>query len=773
MFELLVTTDPLLISREPALLAILLAAPFLVSAVWKWHQYLFQYFNAFLFHCLYRIKVRGRENWPAEGGAVIVANHSTWIDGCLVMVSVPRCTRMIASLGNFNGPFMRWLAWYTGIILITGGPKSLRRGIQIAREALEDDELVGIFPEGGITRTCQIQSFRPGVMKLLDDIDVPVIPMYIDQTWGSMYSYSGGKAGLKWPDAIRRKFTVNVGKPLENPQSLHEIRQALQELGARCVSDRQPPFVAPARAFVRSCKKRKFRLKVADSAGTEATGGSLLMRSLILRRMLNKHVLDADEQHVGVLIPPSVGGVVTNMALALDRRVAVNLNYTVSNAIMNECIRKAGIRHVLTSKKVMEKFDFQFDCEVFYLEDLREKLGLMDKLAGVTGAFVTPRRLLEASLGLGKCRKDDVLTIIFTSGSTGVPKGVMLTNENIATNVDAIDQVVKLNSQDTLIGILPFFHSFGYTVTLWGTMSLDIAAAYHFSPLDAQQIGKLCEKYNVSILLSTPTFLRRYLRKCTPEQFHNLDVVVAGAEKLPVEICDAFEKKFGVRPIEGYGATELSPLVSVNVPPSRRGDNYMVDCKEGTVGRPVPNVAAKITDVDTGEVLGANAEGNLWITGPNVMKGYLKEPEKTGEAIQDGWYDTGDMALIDDDGFIKITGRLSRFSKIGGEMVPHVIIEDTLSGLLDEDEQDDLRFAVTSVPDEKKGERLVVLHTEVKKVPADYCQGLTQAGLPNLFVPAANCFYRVEELPLLGTGKLDLRAMKKLALELASEKSTK
>ncbi|MGI9516125.1 MAG: AMP-binding protein [Pirellulaceae bacterium] len=770
MIELLANLQSLPLSRELSVLAILLAVPCLLSAVWKWHQYLFQYFCYFMFRILYRLRITGRENWP-EGGAVIVANHSTWIDGYMVMIAVPGCTRAIASLGNFNNPFLKWLAWYTGVILITGGPKSLRRGIQTAREALMDGEMVGIFPEGGITRTCQIQSFRPGVLKLLDGVDVPVIPMYIDQSWGSFYSYSGGKAGLKRLDRFRRAFTINVGKPLENPQSLHEIRQALQELGARCVSERQPPFVAPAKSFVRSCKRRKFRFKVADSAGTEITGGSLLMRSLIARRMLNKHVLDADEQQVGVLIPPSVGGVVTNMALALDRRVAVNLNYTVSNAIMNECIRKAGIKHVLTSRKVMEKFDFDFDCEVVYLDDLREKITLLQKLAGIIGAYLTTRLVLEALLGLGKCQKDDVLTIIFTSGSTGVPKGVMLTNENIATNVEAIDQVVKLNSQDTLIGILPFFHSFGYTVTLWGTMSLDIAAAYHFSPLDSQQVGKLCQKYNVSILLSTPTFLRSYMRKCTPEQFHNLDVVVAGAEKLPVEICDAFEKKFGVRPIEGYGATELSPLVSVNVPPSRRGDNYMVDCKEGTVGRPVPNVAAKITDVDTGEVLGANEEGNLWITGPNVMKGYLNEPEKTGEVIQDGWYDTGDMALIDDDGFVKITGRLSRFSKIGGEMVPHLIIEDTLSGLLDEDEQDELRVAVTAVPDPRKGERLIVLHTELRKSPADYCQGLSDAGLPNLFIPAANCFFQVDELPLLGTGKLDLRAMKQQALDMASDKA--
>lgn len=741
----------------------------LAASAWTWRQKIFQFFCRSILRTIYRIRVVGMENWPTEGGAVLVGNHSTWIDGQLVLTIAPRRTRMIAWSGNFGGLFRKWIAWVADVILITGGPKSIMRGLKMANQAVKDGDVVGIFPEGGISRTGQLQSFKPGVMRIIRGTGGVLVPIYIDQTWGSIFSFAGGNTIWKWPKSIRRPITITIGKPIPEPDSVHSIRQAVQNAGAEAVANRQPPFVAPVQSFVRVCKKRKFSLKAADSSGTEVTGGAMLMRTLILRRLLAKHVLAPDEKHVGVLIPPSFGGFATNLALAMDKRVAVNLNYTVSNEIMNNCIQQAGIRNVLTSRKVMEKFDFEFDCNVVYLDDLREKLTLGDKLAGAIGAFAVPGRVLEAQLGINNCQKDDVLTIIFTSGSTGVPKGVMLTNENIATNVQAMDQVVKLQRSDTLIGILPFFHSFGYTVTLWGVGAVDIGGVYHFSPLDSMQIGKLSQKYNVTILLATPTFLRSYLRKCTPEQFHKLDVVVAGAEKLPAELCEAFEKKFGVRPVEGYGATELSPLVSVNVPPSRRGDNYMVDCKEGTVGRPVPNVAARITHVDTGEELGVNEEGTLWIKGPNTMKGYLDLPEKTAEVLQDGWYNTGDVALIDDDGFIRITGRISRFSKIGGEMVPHVIIEDTLSGLLDEDEQDELRFAVTAVPHPKKGEQLIVLHTKIKKSPSDYCQGLAESGLPNLYIPSANSFYQVEELPLLGTGKLDLRAMKEKAVELAGK----
>ncbi len=739
----------------------------LATTQWTWYQSAFRYFCLTLFRIMYRIRVRGMENWPRQGGAVLVANHSTWIDGAFMLIIAPRRTRMIAWSGNFSNFVMRFLGWMADVILISGGPKSIRRGLKSARQAVMEGQVVGIFPEGGISRTGQVQSFKRGIMRVTDGTGVPVIPVYIDQIWGSIFTFSSSRTLWKLPRLRRRRVTMHVGRPVRNPDSIFAIRQSLQQLGARAVSERQPPFVSPVQSFVRSCKRQKFRFKAADSAGTRGTGSSVLMRSLILRRMLRTHVLSDDEKHVGVLIPPSFGGAVTNMALALDRRVAVNLNYTVSNEIMNQCIATAGIRHVLTSRRALEKFDFTFDCDVYCLEDLKEKVSLSDKLAGICGAWLTPGFLLERQLGISHNGPDDVLTIIFTSGSTGVPKGVLLSNRNIASNVEAIDQVIKLRPDDVLLGILPFFHSFGYTVTLWGAMSLNIAAAYHFSPLDVMQIGKLCQEHNVTILLTTPTFLRSYMRKCRPEHFHKLDVAVAGAEKLPVELCAAFEKKFGVRPVEGYGCTELSPLVSVNIPPSRRGDNYMIDCKEGTVGRPIPNVAARVTHVDTGEELGFDEEGTLWISGPNVMQGYLDQPEKTAEVLVDGWYNTGDVALIDEDGFIKITGRISRFSKIGGEMVPHVIVEETLCGLLDEDEQDQMRFAVTSVGDSKKGERLIVLHTELKQSPSEYCQQLAAAGLPNIFIPSANSFYAVPEIPVLGTGKLDLQRVRQVAEELA------
>jgi acyl-[acyl-carrier-protein]-phospholipid O-acyltransferase/long-chain-fatty-acid--[acyl-carrier-protein] ligase len=518
-------------------------------------------------------------------------------------------------------------------------------------------------------------------------------------------------------------------------------------------------------AFIRACKQAKRRSKVADSSGADLTGGSLLMRALILRRLLRRHAIADDERFVGVFLPPTVAGVVTNMAMTLDRRVVVNLNYTVGSDVLNQCIARCGIKHVLTSRKFMEKMGFELDAEVVCLEDLRDKVTLLDKLTSAWSAFCAPADSLIRSLGLDQLKADDLLTVIFTSGSEDTPKGVMLSYGNVGHNVDAVQDAIHLSSDDVMVGVLPFFHSFGYTVTMWVVVTLQAKGIYHFSPLEAKQIGKLSQKHRATILVGTPTFLRNYLRRCSPEEFASLDVVIAGAEKLPSSLADAFEERFGVRPSEGYGATELSPLVSVNIPAGRVLEKSVSMSKEGTVGKAVLGVAAKTVDLETGEDLPRGQRGMLLVKGDNVMQGYLDDPEKTAKVVRDGWYVTGDVAVIDEDGFIEITGRESRFSKIGGEMVPHIQIENVIAGILDADEDEGLLAAVTAVPDERKGERLIVVHKPLQVEPSRICERLTAEGLPNLYVPSPDSFCEVDELPILGSGKLDLKGVRRIALE--------
>ncbi len=517
------------------------------------------------------------------------------------------------------------------------------------------------------------------------------------------------------------------------------------------------------RQFLRNCRKHPFRKKLADSAGAELTGGTTLLKSLVLARVLRREVLADDERHVGLLLPPSVGGVVTNAALALAGRVAVNLNYTLSPEALNHCVRTAGIRHVLTSRRVLERLPIKVDAPLVPLEDLLPKVTWRDKLAAALGAFALPIWLLERMLGLDRDEPSDLFTIIFTSGSTGLPKGVMLSHDNVRSNVAAIAEISRLKTSDVFLGVLPLFHAFGFTCTVWAVLTLDIGGAYHFNPLETHAVGNLCQKHRVTFVIGTPTLLRAYCKRIQPEQLAAVEIFLAGAEKMPSALFDAVEKKFGVRPVEGYGATELSPLALVNVPPERSVDPTRLTLKEGTVGLPLPGVEVKVVDLETEVPVPPDTPGMLLVRGPNVMLGYLGQPDLTARVIRDGWYTTGDVARIDRDGFVTLTGRISRFSKIGGEMVPHGAIEEELAKILEADDDEPLAV-VAAVPDEAKGERLVVLHRALSRSPWDLCRELAARGLPKLWIPSVDSFLEVDAFPLLGTGKIDLQALKRMAL---------
>lgn len=518
--------------------------------------------------------------------------------------------------------------------------------------------------------------------------------------------------------------------------------------------------------FLRMCRRASRQSKIADSTGVDMTGGELLVRTLALWRLFRRHVLAETEKNVGVLLPACGAAVLANAALTLDRRVVVNLNYTLPAQILNHsCIAPAQIRHVITSRKMLERFPLPLDAEMVFLEELREKLTPGDKLLAYLLARWAPSGMVERVLGLDQIHRDDLMTIIFTSGSTGEPKGAMLTHGNIASNIEAFQQALSLGAADVLVGILPFFHSFGYTVTLWTVLSLEPKGIYHTSPLEPRPIGQLCRKHGATILIATPTFLRNYVRRCEPEDFRTLDLVILGAEPMPRDLAEAYEQKFGTRPVEGYGTTELAPVVSVNIPPGRQKGGQESALREGTVGRPLPGIWAKVVDEETGEELPTGRQGMLWIRGPNVMKGYLNHPEETAEVLREGWYNTGDLAILDAEGFIRIIGRKSRFSKIGGEMVPHLRIEQALRQILHLEEDDSIRVVVTGVPHPTQGEQVVVLHKGLPKPPEQICRELAEAGLPPLWIPSPENFREVEHIPVLGTGKLDLRGVRALAQE--------
>jgi acyl-[acyl-carrier-protein]-phospholipid O-acyltransferase/long-chain-fatty-acid--[acyl-carrier-protein] ligase len=389
---------------------------------------------------------------------------------------------------------------------------------------------------------------------------------------------------------------------------------------------------------------------------------------------------------------------------------------------------------------------------------------MKDRLVAMLIAFTMPIRRIERMLGASPDRNEnDLATIVFSSGSEGEPKGVMLTHKNILTNLESVAEAFPHSSRDGMTGILPFFHSFGYMATLWLPLWRGWFVMYYPNPLEPKVIGQMVAEHKPTFLIATPTFLQGFIRRCLPEELASLRYVATGAEKLPERIREAFKKKFGVEPLEGYGTTECAPGVSINVPDFIMPGCCRLNTRHGTIGRAFPGVSVRVVDADTGEVMPQGETGVICVKGPNIMKGYLGQPEKTAEVLQDGWYWTGDIARIDEDGFVQITDRLARFSKIGGEMVPHNAIEDVLHKMLDLHEQ---TFAVTSVPDMAKGERLVVLHTLMDGELEDVVDQLNDCELPNLWRPKATSFYRIKEIPILATGKMDIKEVKKLAKEM-------
>jgi acyl-[acyl-carrier-protein]-phospholipid O-acyltransferase/long-chain-fatty-acid--[acyl-carrier-protein] ligase len=446
--------------------------------------------------------------------------------------------------------------------------------------------------------------------------------------------------------------------------------------------------------------------------------------------------------------------------------VPANLNFTAGEDAFRSALQQAGIRTIITSRVFTEKVALPAEApRTLYVEDLPALTGPWNAFKATVKAQFVPQSILRRLYGTRARHVDNVATIIFSSGTTGRPKGVMLTHSNIMSNIDGLSQVFGLTERDRICGVLPFFHSFGFTTTLWFPLVKRIGVAYHTSPLEGPAIGSLVREFGATVLLATPTFLRIYVRSVLPDDFGSLEHVVVGAEKLRDDLRESFRGKFGITPVEGYGCTECAPVVSLNAPDFRARGIVQIGTRPGTIGQPLPGLSIRIVDPETREPLPIGKDGLLLVKGLSVMKGYLGDPERTSEVLQDGWYNTGDIARLDEDGFLTITDRLSRFSKIGGEMVPHLRVEEALAEALRGEHGDDdtLMFAVTSVPDRQKGERLVVLHKKLPVSTDELWERLKASGLPKLWLPDRTAFIEVNELPLLGTGKLDLKRLRAMA----------
>ena len=716
-------------------------------------------------HTIYRIRVEGRENIPEHGGALFVCNHISFVDANLLIASTDRGIRFLMYRGIYDLPYVKPLAKMIRAIPISSEqrPREMIHSLREATNAIKNGEVVCIFAEGQITRTGQLLPFRRGMERIMKGVDAPIVPVNLDGVWGSIFSFERGRFLWKLPRTIPYPVTVSFGKPLPPTASPFEVRRAIQELQTEAYAHRKKRLRTLHHSFIRTAHRHPFRFAMGDKRRPRMNWSAVLLSAIFLARRLR--ATWAGREMVGILLPPSVPAALVNYAATLAGKVPVNLNYTTSDEALASCAAQCKLETVITTKLLLEKIPLKVPGKVVLIEEVAVGHSLAERLAALF-LWLLPASRLGKILSGGKARTlDDLATIIFSSGSTGDPKGVMLTHYNIASNIEQMGQTFSFDRGDTLLGVLPFFHSFGFTVTLWLPPVLGVSVVYHPSPLDLAAVSELVRDYRVTFLMATPTFLQAYMRRCSPEDFGSLEYVLVGAEKLPERVALAFEDRFGIRPLEGYGATECSPVVAVNTRDFRAPGFRQVGAKRGSIGQPLPGISVRIVDPETNELVPQGTAGLLIVRGPNVMLGYLGKPEKTKEVLRDGWYITGDIAAQDQDGFLTITDRLSRFSKIGGEMVPHVKVEERLHEIAGLTEQ---TFVVTGVPDEKKGEHLVVLHLLQREELRAVLEKLPQSGLPNLWTPRASQFFFVDELPHLGTGKLDLRRIRELAIQFSA-----
>jgi len=503
-------------------------------------------------------------------------------------------------------------------------------------------------------------------------------------------------------------------------------------------------------SFITTAKKFGNKIAIYDQAtDKEISYSKMLIASLILSKKFSKY----RGNYIGVMVPTSAGCMLSILGSLMCGKIPVMINY--ATGARENCIyaqEKCSFKTIITSKKLLEKINVEPVEGMVFLEDIMDSLTTLDKLKAAIKSKLSTS-ILQSRVHKGSDDEDCV--ILFTSGSEKDPKAVQLSHKNISHNVNAIPQVIDINENDIFAGTLPLFHVFGLTINFWLPILMGSSIVAHANPLDYKAICNSLKKYKITLVVGTPSFFYGYLQKSEPGDFDSIRYAIAGADKVTDQLREGYMKKHNLELMEGYGTTETSPVISVNVPGANR---------PGSIGKPLPGIQVKIVDRETDEELPANKEGKILVKGDLVMNGYLGDLEETSLRIRNGWYDTGDMGVLDEDGFLWHRGRLRRFVKVGGEMISLVRVENVLEKLLPEGAV----CCVVDVPNPRKGSDIVAAVT-TKEINKKHIKKQMKKELPAIAIPKE--FHLIEDIPMMGSGKVNFREVEKICRKLENDKS--
>ncbi|HMG04163.1 MAG TPA: AMP-binding protein, partial [Chthoniobacterales bacterium] len=585
---------------------------------------------------IYRVRATGVEGLP-PGGFLLLPNHITWVDAIILLLACPRPVRFIVDEGVYRNRFLHPVLRAVGCIPITS--RKAKDAMREAAARIRAGEIVCLFPEGELSRIGSLLRLRRGYEIIARQAEAPVVPVWLDRLWGSIFSFKGGRFFSKWPTSIPYRVMVAFGKPLApEAADIATVREELLKIGEFCYGQRPILREHLARACLRGLKGNPFRSAMSDALDhSTLSRGKLLGVAIALSRHLRK---TCPERRIGIVLPPSKGAVIANLAVALAGKIPVNLNFTSPRDSIESAKEQAGLSTIVTARLLAKRLeDFPWTPQVVHLDEILPPMKRAIVIWWLLG-LAMPAGVLAKILNLPKTGDHAEAILLFTSGSSGKPKGVVLSHRNILANVSQFAVMLDAKKDDLILASLPFFHSFGCTVTLWYPLIEGVRSVSYPNPLEAGKIADAVERYGVTVMLATPTFLRAYLRKAEPPQLHSLRLLITGAEKLPDELANSFAARFGKQVLQGYGLTETSPVASVNLPEPKAKDGAIVQPSNrlGSAGKLLPGMAAEIRDPETDQKRSLHDTGMLWLRGPNIFEGYLNAPEQTAEVLRDGWF---------------------------------------------------------------------------------------------------------------------------------------